>query len=233
VDGCGGIGDRTEHVVGDRDELRRVARGLTIGGHHHGEHVTEVRGDATLGDHHGPVLVEDAHAQRAGDVGCGEHGLDARHRACGRRVDRQHVRTGVIGELHRGVQQPGEPDVVDVAARPERQFARLVLVPALADAHRQLAHELLALGESIDRVEDLDVPGASAQVRTEEARRIVAFEVGTLLVDERLGPHDDARRAEPALQCAGGREHVGVALRLGGLEPLDGGDGATGRAGER
>jgi hypothetical protein len=93
------IGDRTQYVVGDRHQLSGRARSLAVGGHDDGEHITEVRGDTALGDHHRPVLVQDADAQRAGYVGCGEHCLDARQRERGRCVDGQHTCTGVVGQL--------------------------------------------------------------------------------------------------------------------------------------
>ena len=58
---------------------------------------------------------------------------------------------------------------------------------------------------------------------------VVAGEVGALLVDQRLGAHHDARRAEAALQGAAGGERVGVAVALGGVEPSSGDDRLAGR----
>jgi hypothetical protein len=62
--------------------------------------------------------------------------------------------------------------------------------------------------------------------RAEVAGRVVAGEVGALAVEERLGAHDDAGRAEPALQCPGRDERVSDAVPVGGVEALDRGDRA-------
>ena len=55
--------------------------------------------------------------------------------------------------------------------------------------------------EQLDRIQDLHVAGAAAQVGAEMARRVLASEVGALLRDQRLRAHHDAGRAEAALQA--------------------------------
>ena len=93
-------------------------------------------------------------------------------------------------------------------------------MPDTADAGAQGGLERLALGHRLDGVEDLDVAGAPAQVGAEVRRHRGPVEVGALLVDLRLGPHHDAGDAEPALQPAAGREGVGVAPALVGVDAL-------------
>ena len=53
------------------------------------------------------------------------------------------------------------------------------------------------------------------------------LEPGALAVDERLGPHDDAWRAETALQRAGRGEHPGVARSFVRLDTFERDDGAA------
>ena len=77
------------------------------------------------------------------------------------------VGAGVVGEPQRGVEHAGHADVVDVVAVAERELRRLVLGAGAADRGRQLRLELLADRDRLDRVEDLDVPGAAAEVGAE------------------------------------------------------------------
>ena len=85
----------------------------------------------------------------------------------------------------------------------------------------------------LDSVEDLAVPGATAQMRSEVTGRIVPGEVRALLVDECLDPDEDARRAEAALKRPGGCERGGKTLPLRRVEPFQGRDRLAGRFFER
>ena len=120
----------------------------------------------------------------------------------------------------RGVQHPGHPEVVDVATVAQRQLGRLVLGARRADRGAERRLERLALGDRLDGVEDLDVAGAPAQVGAEVRGHRRPVEVGALLVDLRLGAHDDARDAEPALQPAARGEGLGEPLALVGVDAL-------------
>src|SRR5829696_2887736 len=77
-------------------------------------------------------------------------------------------------------------------------------------------------------------PGTSAAVKTattpgaEVAGHVRPGEVGALLVDLRLGPHNDAGDAEPALQAAARGEGIGVTLALDGREAFERGDRLAG-----
>ncbi len=127
----------------------------------------------------------------------------------GARVDADHVGTGVVGEAHRPVQHAGRAQVVDVGLVAEREVEALIAASARADAAERFERDRLALGEQFDRVEDLHVARATAQVRAEVAGRGVAVEVGALLLEQRRDPHEDPRGAEAALQRAGRRERGG------------------------
>ena len=65
------------------------------------------------------------------------------------------------------------------------------------------------------------------------AGHVVAGEVGALLVDLGLGPHDDAGDAEAALQAAAGGEGVGVAVALVPRQALERDDRLAGHLGQR
>ena len=68
------------------------------------------------------------------------------------------------------------------------------------------------------------VAGAPAQVAPEVAGRLVPGEGRPVLVEQVLGAHDDAGRAEAALQRPGGGECAGQAVALGRLDALERGD---------
>ena len=167
--------------------------------------------------------------QVASDVGPGDH---RRHAGLGlgpAGVDRDHVCPGVGGQVHRTVEHPRRGHVVDVELVAQRQLSRLVAGGAgshsLGDLHRGGAdHSVGAGGQHLHRVEDLEVPGAAAQVGAEMAGRLLAGEVGAVALDQRLDPHDDPRRAEAALHCAGRAEGGCVAVALLGTEALGGDD---------
>ena len=206
------IGDRPQDVVLDVHHRRRASGRLPVGRDDDREHVAEVRRGSAFGDEDRPVGVDDADPQLAGNVGRGEHRLHPGFGGRGGRVDAQDPRPRVVGEPQRAVQQAGHPHVVDVVAVAEREFARFVLHAPAADAARQLGGRVVAPGDQLHRVEDLHVARAPAEVRAEVARRVRPFQVGALLVDERLRPHHDAGRAEPALQRARRREAARVAV---------------------
>ncbi len=151
----------------------------------------------------------------ADDAGRGERGG---------RVDGDDVGAGVLGEVQRGVQHPGHADVVDVVAVAEGERRSLVFRTRSTDRGRELRLERAAMGHCVDRVEDLHVAGAPAEMCPEVGLHGCLGERVALLVDLGLGPHDDARDAEPALQAAARRERVGEALPFGLVDALECGD---------
>ena len=207
---CGDrIGDRRVHLVGHVDDGGRGTCQLARLGDDDRQHVAGEAGAAADRNHDRPVLVDDADQQLARQVGRGEHRVHARHGQRSTGVDADDVGTRVRGEVQRGVQHAVDAHVVDIATIAQRQLVGLVLDSAPTDLARQLRRELLAAGDGLDGVEHLHVPGAAAQVRTEVAAHVAAVQLGALLVDLRLGPHDDARNAEAALQAAARGERIG------------------------
>ena len=61
----------------DVDQHRRPTGGLPVIGHDHGQHVAQVGGATTLGDHHGPVRMDDPHPVLPRYVSGRQHPVDA------------------------------------------------------------------------------------------------------------------------------------------------------------
>jgi hypothetical protein len=119
------------------------------------------------------------------------------------------------------VQHAGHADVVDVAAVAERERRRFVLRSAATDLGRQRRRTDVTVGDRFDRVEDLHVAGAAAEVGTEVWGHRLPGERRALLVDLGLGPHDDAGDAEPALQSPARSEGVGEGLPFGFVDAFE------------
>ena len=211
---CGSV-TGAHDAIADLDQRRGVTGLLAALGDDDRQHVAGVAGVTADGDHHRPVLVDDAHPQFTGDVGGGEHGDDTGRGLGGGGVERQDLGAGVSSEVQRGMQHAGHAHVVDVVAVAERQRAGLVLDTGSAHGCGERRLELLAFGDSVDGLEDLHVPGATAQVGAEMTGHVGGLEVGTLLVDLGLGAHHDAGDAEPALQATARGERVGERGTLG------------------
>jgi hypothetical protein len=117
--------------------------------------------------------------------------------------------------------------VVHVGLVAERQLGSLIAGGAGADppAAVDLGERLAApgRGHEPDRVDDLDVAGAAAEVAGEGLGDLLSRGV-EVLGEQRLGLHHDAGRAEPALRRAGGDEARRPALALPGREALLGDD---------
>ena len=83
----------------------------------------------------------------------------------------------MIGEPNCAVEHARHEHVVDVVLVAESQLGRLVASGARADATGYLdlgsVDAVPALGQKLDRVEDLQVSGASAQVSSEVTGRLV------------------------------------------------------------
>ena len=152
VEGRDRVGERPQHVVVDVDELGRRPRLLAGLGHDDREHVAGVGRAAALGDEHRPVLVDEPDPQLAGTSAAVNTATTPARPAAPMSISmrRTSARAWSV-EAEGGVQHPGHPDVVDVAAVAERQLARLVLGAAGADAagRRRAASSLPAASDSM------------------------------------------------------------------------------------
>ena len=116
---------------------------------------------------------------------------------------------------------------------PSVNSRRFVLGAAAADLARQLRIEPLTAGDGLDGVEHLHVAGAATQVRAEVPAHVGTIERSTLLVDLRLGAHDDAGDAEAALQPAACGERFGELLSLVVVDAFQGDHVLAGDLGQR
>ena len=160
-------------------------------------------------------------AQVAGNVGAGEYGHHARLGLCPAGVDGYHVGPGMLGQMHRAVEHSRRGHVVDVELVAHCQLGGLVAGGAGSHAPDDLDRGAVgsgqpvgAGGQHVDRVEDLQIARAAAQVGAEMAGGLLAGEAGALVVDQGLDPHHYPRGAEATLHRSGGPECGRVAMAL-------------------
>ena len=218
--------DRQRHVLQFHQGSGPAGR-LPVIGHHHGQYVAQIRGATSLRNHHWPVGVDDSYPTSPGDVCRRQHPVDSVDRLGRRGVDPDHVSPGVVGQPQCRVKEIVRKQVVDVVAVAEGQLVGLHLGHAGADPALGQRHRHLAGGQGLHGVEDLHVAGAPAQVGPHMAGRVVPPKhlapVGRL-VQQRLGPHEDARDAKAALQRAVGSKCLGIPDALVVREALHRGD---------
>ena len=223
------VGQRAQRPVGDLDELGCLPGSLPRVGDDKCKDITQIGRSSALGYEHRPVGVDDPDPQVTRDVGSREHSLDAGHGARRSRIDLEHVGPGVVRKPERSVKHARNPDVVHIVTVAERELDALVPGASGPEASRGDRRRRFAACQHFHRVEDLAVTGAAAQMRPEIASSLVAGKTRSLLVDERFDPHENAGRAETALQGPGGGERGSQALPLGGVEPLQGGNRPSSR----
>jgi len=131
----------------------------------------------------------------------------------------------MVRETKSALEQTLGPDIVHVAAVTESQLDAFVLRPRISDSDRRSRGDDVVGNQQVDRLEDLRVPGAAAQVRSKPALDGLLVEVASLLIHERLGADEDSGRAEAALESAGRGEGIGEAISFFNLESLEGRDG--------
>ena len=212
-----GIGDRLQHLVLDGDRRRRQA-GRPAGGRGYGrEHVADIARGLPLRDEGRPVIVDAADGAVTRDVLGQDDANDARHGPRTGEVDPLHDGTGMIGKAQRAVQHARQGHVIDERLHPQRQLRAFVARRPRPQSAGPLQPGCHLPGEEpsseFDRVDDLHVPRAPAEMRPEHLRDLVARGPGGLR-EEGAGLDDDARRAEPALGGTGRSEGQGERLPL-------------------
>ena len=213
------------HVVGDADQIGGIAGDLLGLSDHDGEHVAEIAGTSTDGDEHRPIGVDETDRELSGDVVAGEHRHDAVELLGIGGVDVEHVGSSVVGEPERTVQHSGNPEIVDEATVAEGELCGLVLDSAGADAVRgRRFGDLVAGRQQLDRLDDLGVAGAPTEVGAQPSLDRRSVEIAALLIDQCLGPNEDARCGEAALKRSFGGEGPGEAPPIVFVEPLEGHD---------
>lgn len=157
------------------------------------------------------------------DVGGGEDGDHSRYRPGGFGDDLHHIGAGVIGEAEGSVQHPVDRKVVDIAAVSEGEADPFVLGAFLSDATGEdRIRNRCSRSQQLDRLDDLDVSGATAQVGPETALDGGPIEIAPLLVEERFSADHDPWGAEATLQRSGGSKGAGQPIPLGLFKTLQG-----------
>ena len=234
----GRVHDHREGFVLDPDRLAAVLGGVGVVGDDAGD-LLALEPDLVGGQHRLGVVGQRGHP---GEV-AGRHHLAGEDQAyAGDRVGRAgvdgldpRVRQGAAQDLH--VQHPGQHDVVDVvalaadepvvldplAAGPHPADLDLVERPALLRGRHGCLSPLLGGGPE-DRLDDVLVAGAAAQVARQREADLVLGGV-RVLGEQRLRGEHHPRRAEAALEAVLLREPLLDRVQLARrTEPLDGGD---------
>ncbi len=189
------VGHRLEHLVLHLHEGGRSAGGMAVLGRDGGDDVADVRRDLALGHELAPVPLDRSLCALAGDVGGGDDRYDSRLRERPRRVDAEDPGPRVIREPQPAVEHAGGDHVAHERVVAEGQLRALVAGGARADAAAAvgLRQGLPAAGTSgeLDRVDDLDVAGAAAQVPEQGMGDLVPRGLWMLL-QEHLGLHHDS-----------------------------------------
>ena len=202
-----GIRDRLERLVLDDDPLRRAPRLLGMVGRDDGDRLAEVA-HAVDRQHR---LVRELEPVRLlpRDVGVREHGVHAGKRERRGEVDREDSRVRVRAAQRVSPEHPRCRQVARVRELAGRLRRAVDALDALADAaDAELAPARDAHGprsparrRQPDRVEDLLVAGAAAEVPGERLADLVLARVGRAL-EQRGGRDDQPGRAEAALHRA-------------------------------
>ncbi len=215
---------RRQHLVADVDQRGRLARGVAVDRGDGRQHVADAAHLFALGDEARPVVEQQSDPALAWHVGGGGDGAHAGQRAGARGVDAQHAGARMRRQHQRAVQHAGPGQIADEGPVAQRGLrgadARQRLADAAVGAGRRDRLAALGRGEQLDRVDDLHVAGAAAQVPVERVGDRLARRRG-VAVGDRLGAQRDAGDAEAALQPGRGGEAVGDLLAFGGRQAVE------------
>ncbi len=182
-------GLRVEHgrprLVVHVHERGRLSRRVPIDGSHGRQHVADAAHLLALRDEPRPVVFDQAVPALARHVGRGHHGDDSGMRLRLRGVDAADERAGVRRQHEGAVQQAGPVEVVHVRPLAERRAHRVVARQPRADAAvlLRLGNRLAptAAGHPLDRIDDLLVARAAAEMDVDSARDLVARRAGVAI----------------------------------------------------
>ena len=214
-----------QRLVLDRDQGGRLAGGAGVVGRHRGEDVADAAHLLALGHEARPVVVEEPVPALAGDVRRRDDRAHPGKRRGLRRVDARHPGPRVRGENEGAVQQALAVQVGHVGPLAESLAQGAVPGERLPDpaVPGRLRQGALPPGarHQLDRLDDLRVAGAAAEVAVDRPRDLLAARAG-LPVEEVLGAERDPGDAEPALDAPGGGERLRDDLALAGGDALEG-----------
>ena len=131
------------------------------------------------------------------------------------------------------MQHSGNTNVVDIATITECKRFGFVLDRICADASWINQYRHFASRNHLDRVENLDVAGATTQVCTEMLGHIASLQCSTFFVDLSFGSHNNAWNTKTTLQTAACCECLRVTTAFFFVDAFKCGDGSTCNFGER
>ncbi len=216
----GRVADGLKDVVLDLDQRCSLARGVSARGRDRRQRVTHVAGRLALRDEERPIPCQQSLDPLAGDVARGDDRQDAGVGRRPRGIDPEHDGARMVGEADGPVKHARDAHVGHELVLPERHAGAAIAPgplphPVARRGHRRADPGLGAgptrHGDRIDGLDDLGVAGAPAEVAGQAARDLIAARFGHPC-EQRLGLHDDAGRAEPALRSP----TRGEGLRPGG-----------------
>ena len=123
--------------------------------------------------------------------------------------------------------------VVDIATITECKRFGFVLNGIRADASWINQHGYFASCNHLYCIENLDIAGATTQVRTEMLGHIASLQCSTLFVNLCFGSHNNARNTKTTLQTATCCECLRVTTAFLFVDTFKGRDGSTFNFGER
>ena len=131
------------------------------------------------------------------------------------------------------MQHAGNTYVVDIATITECKRFGFVLDGICANTTWINKYRHFATCNHLDRVENLDVAGATTEVGTEMLSHVASLQRSTLFVDLSLGSHNNAWNTKTTLQTATCCERLRVATAFFCVDAFKRGDGSTSNFGER
>ena len=203
------FGDRRQHIVIHADQRQRLLRDLRRLGHRQRNRVAYIAGRIGAAGEDRPVVFDQAVAWVARHVYVGQHGVDAGQRARRVGVDFTNIGVGVFAAQRCAEQHAVEGIVIGVARRPRHLVDRVRSFQWLTDLRQRRHHRRQlrvrhrtganVLAGGLHRVDDRGVAGAAA---VGVLQALLYLRIGRIrvLVQQRLGLHDEPGRAEAALR---------------------------------
>lgn len=172
------VGYGVEDFVFDVNQRRRRSRRLARLGRDGRQHVADIASRLALGDELRPVGDDQALVPLPRDVSPGDDARDPRVRRSAIRVDPADDRPRMVGEAEGAEEHPGDAHIIDERLVAEGELACLVFRGPGTDPTGPIdlggRPAGAGRGRQADRLGDLEVPGAPAEVPGQGADDLLA-----------------------------------------------------------
>ena len=203
------IGDRRQHLVIDADQRQRLLRDLRRLCHRQRDRVPDIACRIASARENRPVVFDQPVPRIARHVRVGQHRVHALQRTRRVGVDAANPRVGVFAAQRRPEKHPVERIVIGVERRPRHLVDRIRPLQWLTDLRQRLHYRrqhrirhpagAQILAGRLHRADDRRVAGAAA-IGVLQALLDLHLARVRVLVQQRLGLHDEPGRAEAALR---------------------------------